>query len=723
MGNFSIKEKYFKFIIYFIIILLINIVGITLFFRVDLTGDKIYSLSDASKDVVATLSEPLTIKVFFSKNLPAPHNNTERYLRDLLEEYAAKGGKYFNYSFYDVTLDEGSLTKKTDENRNMAKDYRINPVQIQIMENDEVKFKNAYMGLVIIHGDLVERFGAITSTNGLEYQLTTAIQKMNNKVSALQNLDGKVHINMYLSSSLNEIAPLIRLDQLPMLGKKIEQTIAELNNKSLGILEFKHIDVSDKLKLKELENKYNIEPLAWGANPERQILAGQGAAEIVIDFKGQTTNIPLISSLELPGFGTTVYQMAEPDILEEQINSIVEKLIGINMDMGFLAGFGTHSLLPDQMAMMQGKPGGGMQALNALVSKRYTIKSVDLKDYLIPDGMSCLVITRPTQKFSDYELFQIDQALMKGTNIAFISDAFAEVNSQGGMGGPPQFQPIDTGLENMLIHYGVKIKKAYVLDKQAYIHRDPRNRGPKEQILYFAPHIKENAINNTPIFMDNIKEMYAMRIAPLELVPENIDTDKVVATRLLASSEESWLMEGMINLSPQYITPPADAEEMQSYDLAYLLSGEFTSFFKGKTIPQKEMSQEELEEEELGKKEAISENISLQNPFIETSKPAKIFILPSSQMIQDNMLDPQGQTTNTTFLLNIIDHLNGKDSIAQLRSKQQQYNPIEKTTPFLRNIIKAFNIVALPILVILFGIGVLAKRTSRKKKITHRFNV
>ncbi len=179
MATFSNKEKYFKFILYIAVIVLINIVGVTLFFRMDLTRDKIYSLSDASRDVVETLSEPLSIKVFFSKDLPAPHNNTERYLKDLLEEYSSRGGKLFNYTFYNVSPEEGTLTQDTDENREIAKSYGIHPVQIRIMEDDEVKFKNAYMGLVIIHGDLIEKIEAITSTNGLEYTLTTAIQKLN----------------------------------------------------------------------------------------------------------------------------------------------------------------------------------------------------------------------------------------------------------------------------------------------------------------------------------------------------------------------------------------------------------------------------------------------------------------------------------------------------------------------------------------------------------------
>ncbi len=97
--------KYFKLLIYLIVIVLVNLAGITLFFRMDLTENKIFSLSDVSQEVVSSLSEPLTIKVFFTKNLPAPHNNTERYLRDLLKEYEIHANTFFNYKFYDVSPD------------------------------------------------------------------------------------------------------------------------------------------------------------------------------------------------------------------------------------------------------------------------------------------------------------------------------------------------------------------------------------------------------------------------------------------------------------------------------------------------------------------------------------------------------------------------------------------------------------------------------------------
>ena len=104
--------KYSKFLIYLIVVVLLNIAGITLFFRMDLTSNKVYSLSKASKEVVSTLSEPLTVKVFFNSNLPAPYNNIERYLHDLLEEYSIAGSRYFNYQFYSVSGEDNEDSNK-----------------------------------------------------------------------------------------------------------------------------------------------------------------------------------------------------------------------------------------------------------------------------------------------------------------------------------------------------------------------------------------------------------------------------------------------------------------------------------------------------------------------------------------------------------------------------------------------------------------------------------
>ncbi len=735
MSNLKTKESYFKFFIYFIVIVLINIVGVSLFYRVDLTSNKLYSLSAASKKVVKTLSEPLTIKIFFTKNLPAPHNTTERYLHDLMEEYASFGGKYFNYKFYDVTSNDGESAGIADSNRKIAQDYGISPVQIRIIKNDELQFRKAYMGLVIIHGDLIERIPAITSTQGLEYKITTAIQHLNNKISALLRLKDKVKITMYLSSSLNKIGPLIGLNKLSSMPEKIKEIADRLNEKCFGKIEFSNVDPLKEDEIKSIGEKFHIMTLKWPSLPKKNITAGSGCAGIVIRYKDKIEEIPLITSVKIPVFGTQ-YQMADPKAVEQAMSTMMDRMIGINREIGYLYDHGTSPMSPEGMGMM-GMQQGAMTTFDKLLSKRYSIKFVDLKKHGIPEGLNCLIISRPTKKFSDYELFEIDQALMRGTSLAIFPDAFNEVmpgRQQGMYSRGPRYVPIDTGLAKLLANYGVKVKSSYVMDESCYKQTIPANQGGGERKLYFVPMIKDAYINNAPGFMKNIKTLVAMKISPLSINKKRIKELGVKEYTLFSSSPKSWQMKNMINLNPMFITPPADKSKMKSYPLAVMLEGKFPSYFSDKTLPVKEIKNDDNNKKNSknNKKDNNlnnnkSKNVSrlsgleAQHRFVKVSKPAKIFVMACSAMLQNNMLDSQGRTTNATFILNVIDHLNNEDSIAAMRSKNQIFNPLVETTPFVRSFIKIFNMLALPVLVILFGFGVWIRRNSRKKHIKRMF--
>ena len=179
---------------------------------------------------------------FLPSNLPAPHNNTERYLHDLLSEYAASANQNFNYRFYDVSPDQGDSSNETMNNQTLAGSFGIRPIQIQAIEKDEVKFQKAYMGLVILHGDQIERIPTITATDGLEYKLTMAMRKLNNKVSALLALEDKIHVDLYMSSSLMDVAPLMKLEDLKNLPEQLEEMVARINIQSYGKLAFEYKD-------------------------------------------------------------------------------------------------------------------------------------------------------------------------------------------------------------------------------------------------------------------------------------------------------------------------------------------------------------------------------------------------------------------------------------------------------------------------------------------------
>jgi ABC-2 type transport system permease protein len=724
------RAKYIKFLLYVLMVVLINVAGLTLFFRLDLTHNKIYSLSPISKEVVATLTEPLTVKVFFSRDLPAPYNTNEMYLRDLLDEYALNNPRHFNVHFYNVSTETARDADRTVTNQQMARDYGIHPVQIQTVERDELKFRQAYMGLVLIHGDIVERILTITSTDGLEYKLTTAIQKLNHKVSALLALEAPVQATLVLSSDLYKIAPLIGIQELERYPDRVRAVIDGMSARTYGKLVFEHVDPSRDPAAADRVAKTNLQALGWQDLPDEGVTAGKGVIGMLLRYKEETREIPLLRVVRMPIFGDQ-YQITDVDQIEDLVNTNMERLIEINEALGYLADFGTVPLGGGPF----GPQDDALNQFNALINQTYALTPVYLREAPIPDGLQTLVIARPTEPFSDFDLFQIDQALMHGTNLALFIDAFEQkqVQQQPFMGQPmPIHVPLDTGLEKLLAHYGVRIKQSLVMDENCYRQRVPQQQGGGEQPIYFAPIIENERITKDLDYIRSIKRLIALEISPLELDADRVEAQNLTVHELFASSDRSWEMRDRIMLNPMFIQPPASDSDMASRPLAYLLEGSFSSYFEGRPMPEKETADEPAEDGEgpAGASEGRQKGgaaglgrpeIAGREAFREKGAPAKIFVVGSSKMISDQLLDTSGQHPNTMFILNMIDALNGRRDVAIMRGKEQQINPLKPTGAGVKATIKTINIAGLPVLVVICGLLVWWRRHARKKKIQEMF--
>jgi len=727
MGLKSRSGTYIKFFAYLVVTVLINIAGITLFFRADLTQEGVYSISEASKRMVSTLSEPLTINVFFTKNLPAPHNNTEQYLHDLLEEYSVYANQYFNYRFYDVSPEEGDISQDARENQELARNYGIYPVQIRAIQKDEVKFQKAYMGLVLIHGDLIERIPTITTTEGLEYTLTSTIQKLHNKISALLSLPEKIKLTLFLSSSLKIVAPYMQLGDLSKLPETLKGIAEKVSSKNYGKLEFKYLDPSTDKDLDEILTRYNLLSLKWPELSGGKVPPGKGVIGLVMEYGDKVREIPLIRVTRVPFIGTH-YELVNMKKMEETIDENIESLIDINEDIGYLADHGTLNL-SDGLSPDPRRKEETLSTFRNIVSQSYTMKHVALKDGAIPDSINCLVLARPTEQFSDYELFQIDQFLMRGKNLALFLDMFNEVlpsEDRERLSGGVRYVPIKTGLEKLLEHYGIGLRSSYVLDEHCYKQSLPTRYGGGQRLIYFIPVIKNEFISKDLEFMKNIKGLITMKISPLELYSERITKNGLQAHKLFSSSERSWETSGRINLNPMFTSPPKEKEKLKSFPLAYILEGEFPSYFAGKPIPEKKSAKDEPKEGE--EKQGSDEKPDVDLSKIESAgkittkgKPGKIFLIASSEMLKDNMLDERGKSPNAVFILNVLDYLNNREGIAELRSKEQRFNPLIEVKGGVKTFVKFFNIAGLPILVILFGLMVWFFRHSRKKRIQMMF--
>lgn len=157
-------------IIFIIIIILLNLVSVSIFGRIDLTKGKIYALSRSSKDTVRQLEDRLVVKAYFSKNLPGEYADTRRLVQDKLSEYQAYSKGKLRYEFIDPTNEE-KLKKDAQEND-------IFPASMRVIENDKLEIREVYMGLAFHYQGKKESIPLIQNTRGLEYDISKMIKKI-----------------------------------------------------------------------------------------------------------------------------------------------------------------------------------------------------------------------------------------------------------------------------------------------------------------------------------------------------------------------------------------------------------------------------------------------------------------------------------------------------------------------------------------------------------------
>ena len=243
-----------------VVVLIANIISRNLFFRLDFTDNKMYSLSSSSKAVLNKIDDLMTIKVYFSENLPGEYGNNRRFLQDILEEYSAYSDGKLRFEFFMPDEDE-DLSQE-------AQKYGIQPVQLQVVENDKLEIKRVHMGLVILYEDKRETIPIIQTTTGLEYDITTKIKKLvdiQRKSVAFASIENQNTTNEYITNALRESYTV--------------QSIKLANPVPAGIQMVLMNGVSDSLNATEYQNLWNY--LVNGGN----LLLGQ--ARVSADLQTQ----------------------------------------------------------------------------------------------------------------------------------------------------------------------------------------------------------------------------------------------------------------------------------------------------------------------------------------------------------------------------------------------------------------------------------------------------
>ncbi|MCF8297067.1 MAG: Gldg family protein [Saprospiraceae bacterium] len=152
------------------ILLVVNILSDSFFFRIDLTEDSRYTLSQATKDILRNLDEPVTVTAYFSEDLPADVAKARRDFKELLIEYVNLSKGMLDYEFIDPT--------KNEETEKEVMQQGIQPIIINVREKDQNVQKKAYLGAVVQLGERKEIIPVLLPEGPIEYSLSTSIKKL-----------------------------------------------------------------------------------------------------------------------------------------------------------------------------------------------------------------------------------------------------------------------------------------------------------------------------------------------------------------------------------------------------------------------------------------------------------------------------------------------------------------------------------------------------------------
>jgi ABC-2 type transport system permease protein len=242
--NYYFKKSIQYLIISLFIVIAVNFVANKLFFRIDLTAEKRYTLTNATKNLLKNLKQEIVIDVYLDgKDLPAGIKNLKQETGEMLQEFRtySKGKIVFNY------IDINQIKKAEDKEKKMQElvEKGIKPINLEVNTNSGFVEKLIFPGAILKSNNreipvqiLESQFafgaqGAINnSVNFLEYKLANAIQKLSKtKAPKVVFLQGHGELQL---ANIQEI--LKYLTQQNFIVDKIELGTEPLLNNDIDIL-------------------------------------------------------------------------------------------------------------------------------------------------------------------------------------------------------------------------------------------------------------------------------------------------------------------------------------------------------------------------------------------------------------------------------------------------------------------------------------------------------
>jgi len=158
------------------------------FFRLDLTSEKKYTLSNTTKEILKSLPDDIYIQVYLDGDLPIGFKRLQTSTRELLEEFRMFSGRKVKYEFINPSEEEDMEIRNTSQEQLLEKGLRPSNAQWRDKEGGMsqkiifpgalIKYKGVEMPVNFLRNNpgLSGAENLNQSAEGLEYELINTIR-------------------------------------------------------------------------------------------------------------------------------------------------------------------------------------------------------------------------------------------------------------------------------------------------------------------------------------------------------------------------------------------------------------------------------------------------------------------------------------------------------------------------------------------------------------------
>ncbi len=153
------------------IAILSNIVGSRIPGRLDLTKEKLYTLSPATISILDRLPDDIVnVTLYASSQLPPDFQPVLRDTKDTLSDYQTLAKGKIQLTVKDPFSSEAVATE--------AQSLGIQPVRFNTVSQEQFQVQEGYLGIVVAYGGAHEVIPFLQDTRTLEYQLSSFLTKL-----------------------------------------------------------------------------------------------------------------------------------------------------------------------------------------------------------------------------------------------------------------------------------------------------------------------------------------------------------------------------------------------------------------------------------------------------------------------------------------------------------------------------------------------------------------